>query len=109
MESLTRRAPLQPKHNAPRFVGRRKEITRIEKALFRGETIIVSGKYGIGRTALVRHIAAGNTQYWRFVFVDGSRSASDICRSVFVELFSGAGSGCTKSGLQVASRSHCPL
>ena len=91
MESAASRKPYQ-KHRqyALPFVGRPKEILAIQKAVYRGETVFISGKYGIGRTALVRHIAEQNKECWRFVVVDCSRSAAEICRALFLELFPAA-------------------
>jgi MoxR-like ATPase len=39
------------------FVGRKKEITAILKSLEKGENVILTGHYGMGRTSLIRHIS----------------------------------------------------
>jgi ABC-type phosphate/phosphonate transport system ATPase subunit len=39
------------------FVGRQQEIARILKDLERGDNVSVCGKYGIGRTSLLKHLA----------------------------------------------------
>jgi energy-coupling factor transporter ATP-binding protein EcfA2 len=69
------------------FVGRKKEINQINKALEAGTNIIIHGKYGMGRTSLVKQIARLNHQRWQFWFVDGSQTPEKICRQLFKELF----------------------
>ena len=59
----------------------------MQKSLLRGDAIIISGKYGIGRTSLVRHIADINKDFWRFVFVNYSCNALDASRGIFLQLF----------------------
>jgi AAA ATPase domain len=95
MESSNLSSNTRRKHRPPpgalrhdiHFVGRQREIARLQKSLLRGETIIVSGKYGIGRTRLIHQLADVNKDYWRFVFVDYSRNATDVCRTIFGEIF----------------------
>jgi hypothetical protein len=69
------------------FVGRQREIARIRKDLERGDNVIVCGKYGIGRTSLLKHIATLTQAHWRFVFVDFSQPSSAVCRDLFAQLF----------------------
>lgn len=69
------------------FIGRAKEINLIHRALEQGNNIIVQGKYGIGRSSLVRHIAALNQQRWQFWFGDFSLTPEKLCRQLFNELF----------------------
>jgi AAA+ ATPase superfamily predicted ATPase len=69
------------------FVGRRREIACIRKTLERGDNVIVYGRYGIGRTSLLKHIATLTHDHWRFVFVDFAQSGSVVCRTVFAQLF----------------------
>lgn len=54
------------------LVGREKEGTRVVAALAAGRNVVVSGKYGSGRTALVRHLARTCAGQLRFVFCDFS-------------------------------------
>jgi hypothetical protein len=70
-----------------RFVGRRKEIAAIQKCLAGGEDVIVSGKYGIGRTRLVRYVADTAKNEWRFLFADFSGTPGETCRHLSEELF----------------------
>jgi len=69
------------------FVGRENEIGQIKEALTEGNNVIVLGKYGIGRTSLIRHIAETTKDRWRFVFVDFSRTPGDVCNHLLTELF----------------------
>ena len=67
------------------FVGRDAEIARIETALKADRNIIVQGKYGIGRTALVRETARRNG-CWRFLFTDFGGPGAAISASILAEL-----------------------
>ncbi len=69
------------------FVGREKEIRQMIEALERGKNIIVSGKYGMGRTSLIKHVAATMQDRWRFVFVDFSQTPKNVCKHLLAELF----------------------
>ena len=68
------------------FVGREKEIRLIIKALKRGNNVILTGKYGIGRTSLIRNIADTTRNRWRFIFVDFSQTPGRVCRLLIDEL-----------------------
>lgn len=52
------------------FVGREKETKKIIKALQQGNNIILTGKFGMGRTRLMRHVAT----------ITQGRVAMHICR-----------------------------
>jgi len=69
------------------FVGRSRETNRIIKALERRENVIVSGRFGMGRTSLVQYISKIAQDKWRFVFIDFSKTPGDICRHLVRELF----------------------
>jgi MoxR-like ATPase len=56
------------------FVGREKETKLIIKELVRGHNIVIEGKFGIGRTSLVRHVSSVISDQWRFIFVDFSQT-----------------------------------
>jgi len=51
------------------FVGREKEIEQMKEALERGKNVIVSGKYGMGRTSLIKHAADAMKDRWRFQII----------------------------------------
>jgi Cdc6-like AAA superfamily ATPase len=69
------------------FVGREKEIEQIKKALEEEKNVILSGKYGMGRTSLVQHVARTTQDRWRFVFVDFSRTPGNVCKYLIPKLF----------------------
>ena len=69
------------------FVGREKEIGQIKQALQEGKNVIVSGKYGMGRTSLIKHMADAMKDQWRFVFVDFSKTPGSVCNHLLAELF----------------------
>lgn len=68
------------------FVGRERETTKIIKALERGNNIVLIGKYGMGRTSLIKHIAALTKDRWRFVFLDFSQTPGKVTNQLLVEL-----------------------
>lgn len=68
------------------FVGREKEIKQIRRALERGENVILTGKYGMGRTCLVQRVAQVAGDRWRFVFTDFSRTPGKVCADLAAEL-----------------------
>jgi hypothetical protein len=68
------------------FIGREREIAHITKALSQGKNIVVSGKYGIGKTALIKHITEKNAQKWRFLFADFSQAPGKVCHDLLAKL-----------------------
>jgi hypothetical protein len=78
---------LVPERGVMLYVGRERETRQMHRALEEGSNVVVMGKYGIGRTSLVQHLAEEYGERWQFVFLDGERSAADICRDLFVALF----------------------
>ncbi len=56
------------------FVGRRSEKKKIIEALNYGRNIILTGKYGIGRTHLIKEIAKALSEERKFIFVDFSQT-----------------------------------
>lgn len=61
------------------FVGRKREISRILASLEQGNNVVISGKYGIGRTALIKHIARHAPDGWKFFFLDFSKTPGEVC------------------------------
>jgi len=53
------------------FVGRTRELRQIRAALDAGRNVVLTGRFGSGRTTLVRQLAA-NLPTYRFVFMDAS-------------------------------------
>jgi energy-coupling factor transporter ATP-binding protein EcfA2 len=68
------------------FVGREKEIKKILGAFKKGNNVILTGKFGIGRTTLMKHLARISTKNWRYVFIDFSQTPGKICRKLAAEL-----------------------
>jgi len=68
------------------FVGREREMREVKRTLEEGNNVIVSGKFGMGRTSLIKHIADTHDQ-WRFIFLDFSKPPGHVCNHLLVELF----------------------
>ncbi|MFA4873844.1 MAG: AAA family ATPase [bacterium] len=68
------------------FVGREKETKTIIRALEDGRNVILRGLFGIGRTALARHVAEVVGGRWTFHFVDFSRTPREMCGALALEL-----------------------
>jgi len=69
------------------FVGREKEIEQIKKTLEGGGNVIVSGKYGMGRTNLIKHVAEMMQKEWRFLFLDFSETPGKLCQQLIAKLW----------------------
>jgi hypothetical protein len=68
------------------FVGRDREVTIITHSIDKGENVIISGKFGIGRTSLVHHVAEMNKDNWQCVFADFSKPPKTLCLQLTSEL-----------------------
>ena len=68
------------------FVGREKETKKIMQALDRGNNVVLMGKYGIGRTSLIKHIEALTKERWRFLLLDFSQTPGKVTTQLLVEL-----------------------
>ena len=66
--------------------GREKETRQIVRALEKGGNVIITGKFGMGRTKLVRHISDVHGKRWRFIFVDFSKTPGQVCTEMLTEL-----------------------
>jgi energy-coupling factor transporter ATP-binding protein EcfA2 len=64
------------------FCGRKKEISEIINALKKRKHIVVTGKYGIGKTVLIKHLSEITKQRWQFVFTDFSKTPSSVCNEI---------------------------
>lgn len=71
------------------FVGRSAEIASLCRELQAGRNVVLVGKYGIGRTSLVRQAAAQLETAYRFCFLDFASTPAAMCRSAFEEIFTG--------------------
>lgn len=72
------------------FVGREKETRAVIRVLEDGRNVILKGPYGIGRTALARHVAGEIGPGWAFHFVDFSRTPGEMCEALALELRQGS-------------------
>jgi len=64
------------------FYGREKEISKIKRALEKRENIVITGKYGIGRTSLIKYLADITSKKWQFIFTDFSKTPSSVCNEI---------------------------
>jgi len=68
------------------FVGRENETKKIIRTLEKGNNVILMGKYGMGRTTLIKHIANITQDGWRFVFTDFSQTPGNVCQELLKAL-----------------------
>ena len=71
------------------FVGRQKEIERVCDELRGRHNLVLTGRFGMGRTTLLRHLARERKDEWRFIFLNGSLTAAKICEALHLALFPG--------------------
>ncbi len=64
------------------FVGRKREIAALLRCLSQGRNVVLSGRFGVGRSRLVRHLAQRYSDRWQFLFADFSRPASECCNEL---------------------------
>ncbi len=64
------------------FVGRENEKKKIMEALQLGGNIILSGKFGIGRTSLIKEVARLLGEQRLFLFVDFAQTPSKISEKI---------------------------
>jgi hypothetical protein len=69
------------------FVDRRRETARVRAELEAGRSVVLTGIYGIGRTALARHVAEELAREWIFVFADFDRAPGQVWRDLFAAVF----------------------
>lgn len=64
------------------YIGREREAKKIIKLLNDGYNVILRGKYGIGRSSLVRHVARIHGNDRGFIFVDFSETPGRMCERI---------------------------
>ena len=69
------------------FVGRQRESACVRAELEAGRSVVLSGTWGIGRTALVRNVAEGMAREWLFVFADFDRAPGQVWRDLLGAIF----------------------
>jgi hypothetical protein len=67
------------------FVGRSAEIASLQRELDAGRNVVIIGKYGVGRTSLVREVARRLARR-RFLFADFGRPPAEMCRAILEDL-----------------------
>jgi hypothetical protein len=68
------------------FYGRQDEIKRILKVLKQGKNLVLQGKYGVGKTHLVRHFARRHRNQWKFLFADFEKNPARIIGNLFRQI-----------------------
>jgi len=68
------------------FFGRQSETKQFIASLSSGRNVILSGKYGMGRTSLVRHVGRNMQGKWKFLFADFSKTPDQVCRELVSQL-----------------------
>jgi energy-coupling factor transporter ATP-binding protein EcfA2 len=68
------------------FVGRERETARILAAVSAGRHVVITGKFGMGKTALARHVAGLAAPDRPFLFASSSLSPARICEALVLQL-----------------------
>jgi hypothetical protein len=68
------------------FVGRKQEIAAVMKSLKQGRNVLLTGRYGVGRSRLVRHVSKLCAETWQFLFADFSKTAARSCNAMINQL-----------------------
>jgi hypothetical protein len=68
------------------FVGRKQEIAAVRRSLAQGHNIVLTGRFGVGRSRLVKHISNLYAKNWRFLFADFSKPAARSCNDMVRQL-----------------------
>ncbi len=72
-------SPADRQGSSVTFVGRERERALLRNALDAGQGVVLRGRYGLGRTALVRAVADELGPAWRFVIVDFREPPARVC------------------------------
>ena len=68
------------------FVGRKREIAAVVRSLKQGRNVVLTGRFGVGRSRLVKHISKLHSDSWQFLFADFSKPASQSCNDLIHQL-----------------------
>jgi hypothetical protein len=74
------------------FVGRKREIAAVMRLLAQGRNVVVTGRFGVGRSRLAKHISKLHSDTWQFLFADFSKPASRSCNDLIHQLMPQQGS-----------------
>ena len=69
------------------FVGRRRETAWLRAELEAGRSVVLTGIWGIGRTALAKRVAEEMAREWVFVFTDFDRGPGQVWCDLFSAIF----------------------
>jgi AAA+ ATPase superfamily predicted ATPase len=71
------------------FLGREHEVRRIEEALGKKESMLISGPVDIGKTALVEHVLRGLPQTLadRCFYLSSFKDLRDLLRKLLISLY----------------------
>jgi len=69
------------------FVGRRRETAWVRAELEAGRSVVLTGIWGIGRTALAKRVAEEMALDWLFVFAGFERAPGQVWRDLFGAIF----------------------
>jgi hypothetical protein len=72
------------------FVGREAECAALAAALARGGHAIVEGRFGMGRTALLRRLQATRGAAWCMAFAEADDPPAAVCARWWCDLWGGA-------------------
>jgi AAA ATPase domain len=70
------------------FIGRQREIAAIIKSLKQNRNVVLAGRYGVGRSCLIKHISKLCSATWQFLFADFSKTAARSCNEMVNQLAS---------------------
>lgn len=84
------------------FVGRQAEMRRVWRALESGRHVVLSARYGMGRTALIRRIAELHGHEMPFAFTDLSVGSGEASRRLY-------GAFSRRRGAQAADLSYITI
>ena len=68
------------------FVDRKREIAAIIKSLKQNRNVVLAGKYGVGRSSLVKQISGTYSETWHFLFGDFSKTVARSCSDMINQL-----------------------
>lgn len=78
------------------FVGRERETARILAAVSAGRHVVITGKFGMGKSALARHAAGLAASVRPFLFASASLSPARICEALVSQLPTRRGARATR-------------
>ena len=68
------------------FVGRKREIAAVMKCLKHGRNVVLTGRFGVGCSRLIKQISKLHSDTFRFLFADFSKTAGQSCNDMVHQL-----------------------